>query len=363
MKKISILFFVIIVFFSCKKDDIPLVCDTDNFKTEDKINGGSILQTWKLSYSLATHTEEDIINSTDLVQKTNSNWVSLSPIVYISFWGHFDDPTLPYWFEVNSEVYKMRTIIPKMINSGLQNIMLKPLTSFWGVNGSYFWGDFYVDTEEEWKGMEMAYRELFYEFAKLSEDFPQIKMLSIGNELREFATRRPQFFKALISEIRRDFPSLKLTYSANWDEYQSINFWEDLDYIGVNSYFPLINKKTPTVDEIKKALIPIKEDLQAISCTFNKPILFTEYGYRSTDYAIWKSWLLKDIPNKNINFEVQKNGYNAFYDTFWNEPWVAGGFFWEWRVILDRETTNPNNTGWYVNSKPVEKIIRDRYTD
>ncbi len=292
---------------------------------KQKIKGNSILQTWLLFHdSVITHTE-DIISSTDLAQKTNSNWVSLSPVIGIKDWGS-GSPHHPYIFHVSVEIEKMKVIIPKMANSGLQNIMLKPLTSFWRVDGSRFWGDFYVNTEEEWKGIEKSYRKLFYEFAKLSEDFPQIKMLSIGNELREFTTRRPQFFKALISEIRADFPNLKLTYSANWDEYQGVAFWEDLDYIGVNSYFPLINKETPTVDEIKQALIPIKEDLQAISCTFNMPILFTEYDYRSTDYAIWKSWLLKDIPNKNINFKVQENGYNAFYDTFWDELWVAEVF-------------------------------------
>jgi hypothetical protein len=122
-----------------------------------------------------------------------------------------------------------------------------------------------------------------------------------------------------------------------------------------------VNKKTPTVNEVKKALTSIKNDLNTLSCIYNKTILFTEYGYRSIDYTAWKAWLLGNITTSNYNFEGQNNAYTAFYETFWNENWVAGGFFWEWKVLLDRELNNPNGNGWYVNDKPVEKIIKERY--
>tara|TARA_B110000240_G_C13440378_1_gene427816 strand:- start:132 stop:1184 length:1053 start_codon:yes stop_codon:yes gene_type:complete len=348
MKKLLI-FCIVITFLSCEKDDEGFTndCNIDNINIDGKINGGSILQVGNLRIEGKT---------IDIVQKTNINWVVLSPLVQLE--ELCDNHPC---FDVNDEVELMKVVIPNIIQSGVNNIMLKPLTSFWVVNGSGFWGDFYVTTEDEWIPIERTYTELFYEFAKLSEEFPEVKLLSIGNELKEFTKRRPKFFKALIVKIRTDFPNLKLTYAANWDEYQSISFWEDLDYIGVNSYFPLINKETPTINEVKQALTPIKNDLNTLSCTNNKPILFTEYGYRSIDYAAWKAWLLGDITTANHNFEAQNNAYTAFYDTFWNENWVAGGFFWEWKIISNGEVNNPNGNGWYVNDKPVENIIKERY--
>ena len=361
MKRLLI-FCIAITFLSCEKDDDGLIneCLNENIDTNSKINGGSILQTWLLFHGTYSF-PEDIIYTIDLAEKTNANWVSLSPIIGIDdTWGH--EPPYRYEFPVSAQVEKMKVIIPKISNSGLQNIMLKPLTAFWVVNGSGFWGDFYVDTEEEWLEVESAYGELFYEFAKLSEEFPEVKLLSIGNELKEFTKRRPQFFKSLSSRIRTDFPNLKLTYAANWDEYQSVSFWEDLDFIGVNPYFPLLNKRVPTFDEIKQAFAPIKNNLDDLSCTYGKPILFTEYGFRSSDYGLWESWLKEFYYDKAVNFEVQNNAYTAFYDTFWDEDWVAGGFFWEWKILLNREVNDPNDNGWYVNDKPVEKIIRERYS-
>ena len=356
------LFCTLITFLSCEKDNddgLSRESCLNTIEIDNKINGGSILQTWIL-FDGAKPTE-DIIHTIDLAKKTNASWVSLSQIIGIE---DISSQLLlyKYRFPVSAEVDKMKGVIPKMGNSSLHSIMLKPLTSFWEVDGSSFWGDFYVETEAEWLEVERAYTELFYEFAKLSEEFPEVKLLSIGTELKEFTKRRPQFFRALIAKIRTDFPNLKLTYAANWDEYQSVSFWKDLDYIGVNPYFPLLNEKNPTLNEIKTAFTPIKDNLSALSCTFGKPILFTEYGFRSSDYGLWESWLREFYYDKAVNFEIQNNAYTAFYNVFWDEDWVAGGFFWEWKILFNGEVNNPNGNGWYVNDKPIEKIIRERYS-
>ena len=351
-----ILFCVLIGLFSCQKDNEGFInqCLTIETTRVDKIKGGSILQTWRLF-----NKDNPTI---DLAQKTNAQWVALSPIIGID---EISSQVFPYKyrFRASDEVAKMKEIIPAVRNSGLHNIMLKPLTVFWTVNGSNFWGDFYVTTEEEWLEIERAYMELYYELAKLSEEFPQVKLLSIGNELKEFTKRRPQFFRELIATLKRDFPHLKLTYAANWDEYDTVSFWEDLDYIGINPYFPLVNTPTPPVNKIKKALVPIKKNLKSLACENTKPILFTEYGYRSIDYSAWKAWELGPITILNYNYEAQSNAYTAFYATFWKEDWVAGGFFWEWKILLSRVENNPNETGWYVNDKPVEEIIAAQYAN
>jgi hypothetical protein len=359
----AFIFFVFVFFLSCQKNDNGLSDDCLNEKVDanNKIKGGSLLQTYSL-FDSTVSLPEDIIKTTDLAQKTNANWVSLSPIICLQERGGNINGS-PYSFRVSDEIDKMKVIIPKMENSGLQNIMLKPNTCFWEVNGSSFWGDFYVTNEQEWRYVEIAYEELVYEFAKLSIEFPNVKLLCVGNELKQFATRRPQFFKSLIAKIRTDFPVLKLTYAANWDEYQSIAFWGDLDYIGVNPYFSLVNKKTATVNEVEIAFLPIKSKLKELSCTYQKPILFTEYGFRSIDYATWQPWTLGDVQlDYKVNFAAQENAYAAFYNVFWEESWLAGGFFWEWDILSNGEINKENDNGWYVRDKPVEKIIKERYS-
>lgn len=355
--KFFVIFFSLLTIYSCDKFEEPrFTCSINKPILNSKINGASILQTWKIIFG---STDDENSMTIDLEERTNSNWVSLSPLIKMAAYNNVLDR--PYNFRVSDEIEKMKVIIPIIKRSGLKNIMLKPLTFFWEVNGSTYWGDFYVETEEEWIEVENAFEELIYEFAKLSLDYEEVKLLSIGNELTEFSRRRPEFFTELIVKLKNDFPSLQLTYSANWDEYQDIEFWGGLDYIGVNPYFPLVNEKTPSVNRIEYSLLPIKETLYNLSCKYEKPILFTEYGFRSIDYGLWESWNLGEINQDNLNFEIQKNGYNAFYNTFWDERWVAGGFFWEWKVFFKNEVNNPNENGWYVNDKPAEEIIKNQY--
>ena len=45
----------------------------------------------------------------------------------------------------------------------------------------------------------------------------------------------------------------KLTFGANWYlEYEDVTFWDDLDYIGIQAYFPLTKKENQGVDELVK---------------------------------------------------------------------------------------------------------------
>ena len=342
----------IFILFSCRKDKLVNYCDVNTFPTLDKINGGSILLTQNLSFNT---------NTPDIITRTYANWISFNPLTEISRPNSIG----PLVFIKKYKLEAIKNILQNSSTNSSHHVMLKPLTSFTQVDGSDFWGDFYVSSEREWREIEHTYEELMIEMAKLSLNYPQVKLLCIGNELREFVVRRPQFFTLLIQKIRAIAPQLKLTYAANWDEFQKVSFWKDLDYIGINSYFPLVNKKTPTVEELKEALISYNKQLNNLACIYSKPILFTEFGYRSTDYGAWKGWKLGEILATNTpNYEVQKNGYQAFFESFWYEPWVAGGFFWEWTHVNNNSSypyVSPYNNGWSVNNKKAQAVIKKWY--
>lgn len=317
-----------------------------------KIKGGALLQTWKLTWDLSER------NPINLAEKTNANWLSLNPI--IGFGRQCD--TCVFNCGLSAEIYKMREILTNCEAEGIENVMLKPLTSYQSL-GFDFWGDFYLETEQEWELFEIEYEQLMYELASLSEDYSSVKLLCIGTELREFATIRPHFFRNLIAKINADFPDLDLTYASNWDEYDQILFWAELDYIGVNPYFPLVEEKTPSIESLKSAYWPIKKALFELSIEYNKDLLFTEYGFRSVDKSGWESWNLPIDYSEDVNMEAQLNGYTAFYETFWSESWVAGGFFWSWNVFFIGSNYDVNNSGWDVNGKPVEELINKVYED
>lgn len=116
----------------------------------------------------------------------------------------------------------------------------------------------------------------------------------------------------------------KLTYAANWDEYSRTTFWEDLDYIGIDAYFPLSEEKTPTVEQLREGWQRWKTTISDVSKAMNKPVIFTEFGYRSMDFTAKKPWLV-DRNDEKVNLEGQVNAKKAIFSEFWTEDWFAGG--------------------------------------
>ena len=134
---------------------------------------------------------------------------------------------------------------------------------------------------------------------------------------------RPTYWKLLIKEIREVYDG-KLTYAANWDNYQNVPFWKELDYIGVDAYFPLSDAEVPTEGQLTKGWMGVKKQLKHFTDSCGKELLFTEYGYRNIPYTARGNWKNKDV--LGLNQEAQSNAYHALYQNWWNEKNFAGGF-------------------------------------
>ncbi|MEH6535091.1 MAG: glycoside hydrolase TIM-barrel-like domain-containing protein [Psychroserpens sp.] len=233
-------------------------------------------------------------------------------------------------------------------------IMVKP--QIWVWRGE-FTGYIKMTNEEDWKTLEDSYSSFILEYAQLAQE-TQAELLCIGTELENFIKERPDYWHHLIKEIRTIYKG-KLTYAANWDEFKRTPFWSDVDFIGVDAYFPLSDNQTPTVADCKVGWQKHKAVIKALSEKHGKPILFTEYGYRSMDYTGKEPWE-SDHTLKSLNFEGQSNATQALFEEFWNEDWFAGGFVWKWFHAHD--TVGGKNCNQFTpQNKPAEIVIKSFY--
>ena len=92
---------------------------------------------------------------------------------------------------------------------------------------------------------------------------------------------------------------------------------------------------------------------------FNKPVLFTEFGYRSMDFNGKKPWDSKRLKGA-VNLEAQANALQAIHNQFWKEEWFAGGFIWKWFHSHD-EVGGKKNNRFTPQNKPAEELIRKLY--
>ena len=289
------------------------------------------------------------------VIKAQSNYVALMPFGFIK---KLESPEIIHntdrqWF---GETENGLLQYAKEFQKNNIKIMVKP--HIWVWKGE-FTGLIKMDTEENWKILEDSYTSFIVTYAKAAEDL-NADILCIGTELENFVIKRPEYWRKLIKEIRQIY-SGKLTYAANWDEFKRVSFWGEIDYIGIDAYFPLSDKKSPTVQDFENGWKTHKAEIMRIQKKFDKPVMFTEYGYRSVDYSGKKPWDSNRVEG-NINLQAQVNGLRAIHNQFWNEEWFAGGFIWKWFHSHDK-VGGENNNRFTPQNKPAEETIRELYTN
>ncbi|MGB3774991.1 MAG: glycoside hydrolase, partial [Leeuwenhoekiella sp.] len=180
----------------------------------------------------------------------------------------------------------------------------------------------------------------------------------IGTELFNFVNARTEFWKQLIGKVKKIYKG-QLTYAENWDKVDQNPLWGELDFIGADAYFPVSEEKTPSVAEARAGWKPHKMMLSKLSKELQKPILFTEYGYRSVDFAGRQPWLV-DRTEGGVNMQGQLNLTEALFDEFWDEPWFAGGFIWKWHHDHEQSGGAENNR-FTPQNKLVQEFLKKRF--
>ncbi len=243
------------------------------------------------------------------------------------------------------------------------HIILKPHLWLGGynVNGQSRNEIGYIE-EDKWAAWESDYTALLMHYAHLSQEIGA-SILVIGTELARSAHERPQYWRTMIKQVRSVYDG-ELTYAANWwEEYEDIQFWDLLDYIGVQAYFELSDQPNPSETLLAEGWDPHKKMLSDLSARINRPILFTELGYRNVEDAAAQPWrwpTRDELYTTALNNQLQARLFAAFFNEFWNEPWFSGVIIWKWHGDLERRRTA--NTGFTPQGKPSENIIRHWYT-
>lgn len=211
------------------------------------------------------------------------------------------------------------------------------------------------NNEDDWTTWETNYRNMIMHYAEMATAY-DMEILCIGVEMKSTVQAREAFWRALIQDVRKIYKG-KITYGANWyEEYKEVPFWDALDYIGVQAYFPVAQADHPSIDDIKKGWQPYLRELKALSDQYEKPILFTEIGYKNTADGATTPWEWPehlDDPMTEVSDTTQYNAYEGFFEVVWDQKWFAGALFWQWRV------TSRNENRSKVSFSPENRVAEE----
>ena len=113
----------------------------------------------------------------------------------------------------------------------------------------------------------------------------------------------------------------QITYSANWgEEFEQLAFGDELDFIGINCYYPLSKKTEATDAELKRNFEQVKDKIKNVYQKYQKPIVFTEIGFRSINTP-WKNPHAEG--DDSFNEQHQARCYKVILEGIQNEEWLS----------------------------------------
>lgn len=191
--------------------------------------------------------------------------------------------------------------------------------------------------DESYRGeIQPSNRAIWYrQYEKFIDHYASIaasnqnEMFVVGTELKTMSTDTDQW-RDVIGVVRARFTQ-PITYAANWDEVDQIQFWDDLDAIGVDAYYPLSDNigEKPTLAGLVSSWKEIAGNLKATSERWDRPVILTEVGYPSQIGATVTPYEVTDQP---ADQPVQALAYQATFNALSGEDWLKGISWWSWRA-------------------------------
>ncbi len=116
----------------------------------------------------------------------------------------------------------------------------------------------------------------------------------------------------------------------------------------------------PKRKDLVRAWEPISLKIEKLSDETGKPVLFTEFGYLSTDYNTHNTWEKEDqIDELQVNEEAQALALDVLFECFYPQDWWAGGFIWKWYPSDYRIRNKAKD--YTVQDKQAQQILRKWY--
>jgi hypothetical protein len=265
---------------------------------------------------------ENVDNSLDKLEKMGVNYVALIDTWYMD---HLTS-TVIYSDSMKSHTDGEITLTIQEIHSRGMGVLLKP----------------HVDVQDgTWRGMISPtdpvawcnnYKNFIVHFAKIAQN-TGVEQLSVGVELESMSGSQHRSCWDSVIDAVTGIYSGELTYAANWDNYANVSFWDRVDTIGIDVYFPISDARDPSLMELMAGWDSWIAQIETWQASISKPVIFTEIGYRNIDFCAKEPWGFGDKPPSNC--QCQARAYEAALKALTGKPWFRGMFWWNWHPWSD----------------------------
>lgn len=284
-------------------------------------------------------------------KELGSNTVSLIPYTGMG------DPNKPEWlsFARGTGMENDESVIQTLFQAQQKGIsvMIKPQIYLW----KSWTGAISFDSQAGWDLFFDRYYRWIRHYGLLSEMYGA-EFFCVGVEFAKATLEQPESWKKIIKKMRALY-SGKLTYAANWgEEFENCTLWPDLDFIGLNCYYPLSNAETPNKEELRKGCKSISRKVEKVIASYKKPVFLTEIGFRSIPRP-WQHPHEEPKETDQPDEEAQRKCYEVFLEGILEQDWCKGIYLWKWPA--DPRVWPERNKSYSPVGKPAEALIKQAF--
>jgi hypothetical protein len=221
------------------------------------------------------------------------------------------------------------------------------------VAGASWPGEIAMKTEADWAAWWRSYRRYVLHHALLAR-WTGADLFCVGVELSKTIGREAEW-RDLIAAVRLVYPG-PVTYAANWyGDLETVRFWDRLDFVGVDAYFPLAEKPGAGKADLERGAHLVAERLARAARRFGKPILLTEVGFAAKKEA----WLEPHVEGGAYSEEDQAAAYEALLAALDHHPWLAGTFVW--KAFSARGSDSGREADFRFQGRKAEGVVSRYY--
>jgi len=287
----------------------------------------------------------------DELARMGTTWISITPFGRI--WSLTSTEIL---LDFEAPYAQNRADVARMIQQAhARGIKVLLIPHLW-VETEGWRGEIDPGSPEGWLAYQNSYSRFVLAWAELAGE-AEADAFSIGVECKSWSGRFGGYWSGLIAQVRQAFPGV-LTYSANWDEVEHVLFWDKLDLIGVNAFYPLADHNRASYAEYVRGAKRARDGIRSTALTLGMPVVFVEVGYTTRSDAAVEPWLWPDdMTDVAFDEHEQARALAAVFEAFLPEPWFAGFFVWRYYASLD-DISQEHIWGFSPHGKVAEDTLR-----
>ena len=296
-------------------------------------------QTWGREWGT-----DEMVEAMRQVRDLGVNWITIHPYAEVRGDGSVVMP---------SRFYDRPDWLTRPIREAHalgMKIMIKPHLAYWG--SPFSWrGEIEFDDDEQWRRFFEQYEAWMRRLVTICG---RADALVVGTEL-DRTVQRQREWRRIIEAMRTRFEG-PITYSANWTDYEKVPFWDALDVIAIQAYFPLVDEPgLPRVADLDQGWSRLLDRIDAFSRRHNRKVVFAELGYDLSERAATRPWEDGGGGNADEAVRIQRRCLDAALRAVSRSECMAGVFLWKWFPGSSR------NENFLMSTPSMRTVIEEHW--